>query len=103
MEKNNSNRLEERLTRSQEVGYEGGIPGGDFVGGGSMGAGEVVTDGVVFQEEGFEMGQGVVVAEEADDVGFMGMDSIELAGLYGGELADELFVDGEILMAVFPW
>ena len=75
-----------------------------LIGCGGMGTREVEGSGVMLQEEGLEMGEGVVVAKDAPDTvaGVRGTE-VKLMGLDLGKLADELLVDDEILMAVHAW
>ncbi len=75
-----------------------------LIGCGGMGTWEVERGGVMLQEQGLEMGEGVVIAKDAPDTvaGVRGAE-VKLMGLDLGKLADESLVDDEVLMAVHAW
>ena len=59
---------------------------------------------IMFQKEGLEVGQVVVLSEDSPDpftVGFPHM--VPLVALYSGKFVDQGGVDAEMLSAVGPW
>ena len=58
----------------------------------------------MFQEQWLEVCQCVFLTEESPDTYLIiYIAAVKLVGFQLLELADELFVDGEILFAVSPW
>ena len=59
---------------------------------------------IMFQEQWLKVRQRILLTEESPNAYLIiYITAVELMGFHFLELADKLFVDGEVLLAVGPW
>ena len=92
------------LIVQQQLLNKGHIPCLELFSRWGMATGEMERVGIMLQEQWLEMCQRIFFTEDAPYANLIiYITAVELMGFHLLELVDQLFVDGEVLLAVCPW